>query len=66
VTVSEYEDGAGRPKRVRYFAMSPPQGVEPRAQNEVDAIRWVTPRRAIDDLTYARDAEVVKQSAAAR
>jgi hypothetical protein len=51
---------------VRYFAMSPPQGVEPRAQNEVDAIRWVTPRRAIDDLTYARDAEVVKQSAAAR
>jgi 8-oxo-dGTP diphosphatase len=60
VAVSEYEV-AGRPKRVRYFAMTPPKGVEPRAQNEVDAVRWVTPRAGIDELTHRRDAEVVEQ-----
>jgi 8-oxo-dGTP diphosphatase len=65
VAVSEYEV-AGRPKRVRYFAMTPPEGVEPRAQNEVDAVRWVTPRTAVDELTYARDAEVVKRAVAPR
>ena len=65
VAVSEYEV-AGRPKRVRYFAMTPPKGDEPRAQNEVDAVRWMTPRAAIDELTHRRDAEVVEQASVLR
>jgi 8-oxo-dGTP diphosphatase len=61
VAVVEYEDGAGRPKRVRYFAMRPGEGAEAAAQNEVDAVRWLTPQEALETLTYGRDAEIVKR-----
>jgi 8-oxo-dGTP diphosphatase len=62
VAVVDYEDAAGRPKRVRYFAMTPtPGGVEAAADNEVDAVRWLTPREALETLTYWRDAEIVKR-----
>jgi len=59
VAVTEYEDFAGRPKRVRYYAMTPRAGSVARAQNEVDAVRWVTPKQAVEKLSYARDARVV-------
>jgi 8-oxo-dGTP pyrophosphatase MutT (NUDIX family) len=61
VAVSEYEDGAGRPKRVRYFAMTPPEGAEAAPQNEVDELRWLTRQRALETLTYERDAEVLER-----
>jgi 8-oxo-dGTP diphosphatase len=61
VAVVEYEDGAGRPKRVRYFAMTPREGAEAAADNEVDAVRWLTPREALGTLTYGRDAETVRR-----
>src|SRR5205085_9438460 len=55
VAVSEYADAAGRPKRVRYFAMTPPAGAEAKPQNEIDAVRWLTPERARTELSYRRD-----------
>jgi 8-oxo-dGTP diphosphatase len=64
VAAVEYMDAAGRPKRVRYFAMTPPEGVEASAQNEVDAVRWLTRERALEALSYARDARVVERVAA--
>jgi len=64
VAVCEYKDRAGRPKRVRYFAMTPREGAEAAPQNEVDAVRWLTRRRAIGTLTYERDREIVERFAA--
>ena len=61
VAVVEYEDAAGRLKRVRYFSMRPCEGAEAAADNEVDAVRWLTPREALETLTYGRDAEIVKR-----
>ena len=60
VAVSEYEDSAGRPKRVRYFAMTPRDGSEPTPQNEIDEIRWLAREHALETLTYARDFAVVE------
>jgi 8-oxo-dGTP pyrophosphatase MutT (NUDIX family) len=60
LAVSHYEDGSGRPKRVRYFAMTPADGAVARPQNEVDDVRWVTRAQALELLTYARDAEVLE------
>jgi 8-oxo-dGTP diphosphatase len=62
VAVVEYEDGAGRPKRVRYFAMTPREGAGAAADNEVDAVRWLTPQEALGALTYGRDVEIVKRA----
>jgi 8-oxo-dGTP diphosphatase len=59
LAVSEYEDGAGRPKRVRYFAMKPAKGAVATPQNEIDDLRWLTRARAVETLTYERDADVV-------
>jgi 8-oxo-dGTP pyrophosphatase MutT (NUDIX family) len=64
VAVSEYEDGAGRPKRVRYFAMTPQEGAEASPHNEVDAVRWLTRERVLEELTYERDAKIVESLAA--
>lgn len=44
----------GRPKRVRYWLMTPLGGVA-EARNEVDAVRWVTVDRAPAVLSYERD-----------
>jgi 8-oxo-dGTP pyrophosphatase MutT (NUDIX family) len=41
------------PKEVRYFAMT--GDGEPRAQNEVDDVRWVTPADARGVLSHERD-----------
>jgi len=61
VAVSSYEDARGRPKRVRYFWMTPEDGSEASAQNEVDAVRWLTHDDALEELSYARDREVVRR-----
>jgi 8-oxo-dGTP diphosphatase len=63
VAVSEYLDGTGRPKRVRYFAMTPPAGVEAAPRHEIDAVRWLTRERALEALTYGRDVDLVEDLA---
>ena len=62
VGANEYEDASGRPKRVRYFAMTAP-GQQAGPHNEIDAVRWLTLERALDTLSYARDVKVVERSA---
>ncbi len=64
VAVSEYEDAAGRPKRVRYFQMTPKAGAEAAPQNEIDDLRWLKRRRALDTLSYGRDRAIVESLAA--
>jgi 8-oxo-dGTP pyrophosphatase MutT (NUDIX family) len=64
LAVTEYEDSAGRPKRVRYFAMTPRDGSEPKPQNEIDEIRWLTLESALETLSYARDFPVVEAASA--
>ena len=64
VAVSEYEDAAGRPKRVRYFQMTPQDGAEAAPQNEIDDVRWLKRQRALDTLSYARDRAIVERLAA--
>jgi 8-oxo-dGTP pyrophosphatase MutT (NUDIX family) len=60
VAVSEYADAAGRPKRVRYFEMTPRPGSDPHPQNEVDAVRWLPRDDALELLSYERDYAVVE------
>jgi 8-oxo-dGTP diphosphatase len=59
VAVTRYADAHGRPKQVRYFRMTPDEGSEASPQNEVDAVRWVPVEAALEELSYARDREVV-------
>jgi 8-oxo-dGTP diphosphatase len=49
----------GEPKEVRYYRMA--TATEPRAQNEVDAVRWVSLDEAAELLTYGYDRELVKR-----
>ena len=48
-------------KEVRYFRMTC-EG-EPRAQNEVDEVRWVPLAEAAGLLTYERDADLLRRLA---
>jgi 8-oxo-dGTP pyrophosphatase MutT (NUDIX family) len=61
VAVTRYEDARGRPKRVRYFWMTPADDGEASPQNEVDAVRWATQEAALEALSYARDRDVVSR-----
>lgn len=61
IATSEYDDARGRPKRVVYFAMTPPERGEATPQNEVDDVRWLTLDRAVDTLSYERDREIVRR-----
>jgi len=61
IAVSEYTDARGRPKRVRYFAMTPLEGAEATPQNEVDAVQWLNLEKAVEALTYTRDRELVER-----
>ena len=53
-----YEDRHGRPKRVRYWAMTVAGG-EFAPNDEVDAVRWLPVAAAIELITYPRDVEVL-------
>ena len=54
-----YRDRHGRPKVVRYWTMRPDSGsFEP--HDEVDEIRWVPTAVADSQLSYERDAEVLR------
>jgi 8-oxo-dGTP diphosphatase len=56
---TRYVDSRGRNKEVRYFLMT--GGGEARAQNEVDAVRWVPLGEAAGVLSYARDADLLSR-----
>jgi 8-oxo-dGTP diphosphatase len=59
----EYEV-RGRPKRVRYWRMSVDADPGFVANDEVDDLRWLSPREAVDLLTYDRDKGVVEAAVA--
>jgi 8-oxo-dGTP diphosphatase len=54
---THYLDGSGREKEARYYRMT--AAGEPRAQNEVDQLRWVSLEDAPALLSYERDAELL-------
>lgn len=56
---SEYIDRKGRPKAVRYWAMSPTGG-ELRANEEVDEARWLPVAAAMTVLSYGHDRGTVR------
>ena len=56
---TEYVDGKGRPKSVRYWVMEVVGGTL-RFEHEVDAARWVTILDAEALLTYPRDVELLQ------
>jgi 8-oxo-dGTP diphosphatase len=51
---THYTDSRGRPKRVRWWRMSPVSG-EFTPTDEVDEIRWLTRDEAAALLSYGRD-----------
>ena len=51
---THYDDRFGRPKRVRWWLMTPLDG-EFAPTREVDEIRWRTPADAAELLSYPRD-----------
>jgi 8-oxo-dGTP diphosphatase len=55
---TSYIDRKGRPKRVRYWAMTPAGG-DFTPTEEVDDIRWLPVDRAASTLTYPRDRAVL-------
>ena len=55
---TSYVDGKGRPKRVRYWLMTPTGEAGP--ANEVDAVRWASRDEAARLLTYGRDLPVLE------
>jgi 8-oxo-dGTP pyrophosphatase MutT (NUDIX family) len=63
LAATEYVDGTGRPKRVRYWVMRPVAG-ELRFRHEVDDAMWVSPNDARSLLSYGRDAALLETLAA--
>lgn len=56
----QYVDHKGRPKVVRYWTMNIVEGSFV-ANDEVDEVRWVSPREARKILSYAHDAALLDQ-----
>ncbi len=59
-----YRDRRGRPKVVRYWAMTPLSG-EFAVNEEVDELRWLTVADAVALLTHKRDRRLVRRAARA-
>jgi 8-oxo-dGTP pyrophosphatase MutT (NUDIX family) len=56
---TEYVDGSGRPKRVRYWLMRPVGGrIE--LVNEVDEAQWMSAEQARRLLSYERDRALLR------
>jgi len=60
---TEYIDGKGRPKLVRYWVMEVADGLL-QFEHEVDEARWVTVGQAEALLTYARDIDMLRKATA--
>jgi 8-oxo-dGTP diphosphatase len=61
LTTTSYHDSRGRPKTVRYWEMSPVDGVLAPA-HEIDDARWVPIDEAARMLTYERDRELLARA----
>jgi 8-oxo-dGTP pyrophosphatase MutT (NUDIX family) len=61
---TSYHDSRGRPKTVRYWEMTPIDGVLGPA-NEIDEARWVPLDEAARMLTYARDRKLLLRASPA-
>lgn len=57
---TNYIDGKGRPKGVRYWRMRAVDG-EFAPHDEVDEIRWETPERAARVLSWSRDLPLLER-----
>lgn len=57
---TSYVDGKGRPKVVRYWRMRPLSG-DFFSHAEVDEIRWETPERAAELLSWPRDLPLLER-----
>ena len=55
-----YHDRKGRPKRVRYWEMTPVGG-KFRPNHEVDEVRWVPVDDVASIVSYPRDAQIVDE-----
>ena len=55
VGTTEYTDSRGRPKQIRWWTMRPIASDGFEQNDEVDEIRWLTPRDAARLLSYERD-----------
>jgi 8-oxo-dGTP diphosphatase len=58
LATTTYVDAKGRPKRVRWWRMTPLEG-EFIPTEEIDELRWLTPVEARRQLTYSRDVELL-------
>jgi 8-oxo-dGTP pyrophosphatase MutT (NUDIX family) len=58
VATTTHLDAQGRPKRIRWWRMTPLSG-DFTATDEVDELRWLTPDEARRILTYSRDVELL-------
>ena len=58
---THYTDSRGRPKIVRYWLMEV-DGGEFEPNDEVDELRWMSPREATAALTYDRDRDLIAGS----
>jgi 8-oxo-dGTP pyrophosphatase MutT (NUDIX family) len=54
-----YVDRKGRPKEVRYWAMTPAASGQFTPNDEVDEVRWLAVDEAASLLTYPRDRPVL-------
>jgi 8-oxo-dGTP pyrophosphatase MutT (NUDIX family) len=59
LATSRYVDGRGRPKVVRYWAMTVAEEAPWAPDDEVDMLEWLDVREAERRLTYGRDVEVL-------
>lgn len=59
LAATTYRDRKGRPKRVRYWAMTV-QGGTFVPNDEVDDVRWLDPAAALERLSYSRDHAVLE------
>jgi 8-oxo-dGTP pyrophosphatase MutT (NUDIX family) len=60
IGATEYVDSKGRPKRVRWWLMSP-RGGSFMPTDEVDDIRWAAPAEAALVLSYGRDVDLLSR-----
>ena len=56
---TRWRDRFDRAKVCRYWRMTATDPTTARAQNEIDAVEWLTVEAAIDRLSYQRDTEVL-------
>jgi 8-oxo-dGTP pyrophosphatase MutT (NUDIX family) len=58
LAATSYDDRKGRPKQVRYWAMTVEAG-DFQPTDEVDRVQWLRPEDAAGVLSYERDLEVL-------